>query len=69
MYDRLIAGDAAIRPGERQLRRKDGSLLPAEVHRRAQRSGAGWLMVLVIRDLSGGKKKGHKRAKTRAGAA
>jgi PAS domain S-box-containing protein len=69
MYDRLIAGDATIRPGERQLRRKDGSLLPAEVHRQAQRSGAGWLMVLVIRDLSGEKKRAHKRAKARAGAA
>jgi PAS domain S-box-containing protein len=68
MYDRLIAGAADIQPGEIQLRRKDGSMLPAEVHRQAQRSGAGWLMVLVIRDLSGAKKRGHKRSKARAGA-
>jgi PAS domain S-box-containing protein len=67
MYDRLIAGDADIRPDEVQLRRKDGSPLPAEVHRQAQRSGAGWLMVLVIRDLSGAKKRGPKRPKARAG--
>jgi PAS domain S-box-containing protein len=69
MYDRLIDGDAEIQPREIQLRRKDGSLLPAEVHRQAQRSDAGWLMVLIIRDLSGGKKRGHKRSKARAAAA
>ena len=68
MYDRIIAGNADIRPGEAQLRRKDGSLFPAEVHRQAQRSGAGWIMVLVIRDLSGAKKRGHKRVKARAEA-
>jgi len=65
MYDRLIDGDADIQPREIQLRRKDGSRLPAEVHRQAQRSGAGWLMVLIIRDLSRTKKRGHKRSKAR----
>ncbi len=51
IYNALIAGtDGGL--CEVQLRRKDGSWLAVELFRRAQRVGAGWVVVSVARDIS-----------------
>ena len=52
LYDRLIAGDADLGIVEDQRRRKDGTRFPAEIHRRAQRSGNDWIIVKVVHDIS-----------------
>ncbi|HEX5844525.1 MAG TPA: diguanylate cyclase, partial [Pseudomonas sp.] len=52
LYDGLIAGSDADELSERQVRRKDGSLLQVEVQRQAQRSGADWIIVGVVRDIT-----------------
>ncbi|HVK56472.1 MAG TPA: EAL domain-containing protein, partial [Burkholderiales bacterium] len=49
-YDDLIeSGEVRMAIGE--CRRKDGSLIPVEVSRRAQRSGDAWLVVVIMRDI------------------
>jgi PAS domain S-box-containing protein len=61
-YDSLIAGDMGFGIGRFQLRRKDGSQFPAEVQRRAQPSGEGWIMVLMIRDIDQRSEAAHRSA-------
>jgi len=51
-YDALIAGSSAATHLQTTLRRKDGSLLPVEVARRAILSGDGWIIVAIARDIS-----------------
>jgi diguanylate cyclase (GGDEF)-like protein/PAS domain S-box-containing protein len=51
-YDAIIAGGVADDSKEKQMRRRDGSLLFVEVRRHAQRSGAGWIIVAVIRNVT-----------------
>jgi diguanylate cyclase (GGDEF)-like protein/PAS domain S-box-containing protein len=51
-YDAIIAGDTANELKETPLRRQDGSHLLVEVHRHAQRSGADWVVVAVLRDIT-----------------
>jgi diguanylate cyclase (GGDEF)-like protein/PAS domain S-box-containing protein len=50
-YGALIAGEGHGLI-EAQLRRKDGSWLAVELFRRAQRSGDGWIIVSVARDIT-----------------
>ncbi len=52
MYDAVIAGLHVNRFTESELRRKDGSHLHVEVHRHAHRSGADWIIVVVMRDIT-----------------
>lgn len=52
LYDATIAGHTANALTEIQIRRKDGSHLQVEVDRQAQRSGADWIIVGVLRDIS-----------------
>ncbi len=52
VYDALIAGLGMDQVTEIQLRRKDGSSLPVEVHRQAQRFAADWIIVGVVRDIT-----------------
>ena len=49
-YDAIIAGG----PSEPQvaLRRRDGSVVHFEAHRHASRSGEGWIIVEVLRDIT-----------------
>ncbi len=51
-YDALIAGRGTNELSEIQVRRKDGALLPVEVHWQAQRDGADWIIVSVLRDIT-----------------
>ena len=51
LYDSIIAGDETSRLAE-TIVRKDGSVLPVEVHRHAQASEAGWIIVEVMRDIT-----------------
>ena len=51
-YDQLIAGVGGFDRRQAQLRRKDGSLILAEVHRQANRTEHGWLMAEVVRDMT-----------------
>jgi PAS domain S-box-containing protein len=51
-YDAIIADRGASELTETQLRRKDGSQLAVEVHRHALRSGADWIVVAVVRDIT-----------------
>ena len=51
-YDATIAGDAPNGSTQSQVRRKDGSQLQVEVHRHAQRCGADWIIVGVLRDIT-----------------
>jgi diguanylate cyclase (GGDEF)-like protein/PAS domain S-box-containing protein len=51
-YDAIIAGDTANELQETLLRRRDGSHLLVEVHRHVQRSGADWIIVAVLRDIT-----------------
>ena len=51
-YDALIAGRGTNELSEINVRRKDGSLLPVEVHWQAQRYGADWIIVSVLRDIT-----------------
>ena len=52
-YDRLIAGSQEFAVGKSELSRKDGTPLMVEFHRQASRTDSGWLVVEVVRDLSG----------------
>ena len=52
VYDAIIAGHGTNELTETQVRRKDGSQLQVEVHRQAQRSGADWIIVGVVRDIT-----------------
>jgi diguanylate cyclase (GGDEF)-like protein/PAS domain S-box-containing protein len=51
-YDALIAGDAAHVTKETRLRRRDGSRLLVEADLHAERCGADWIIVGVIRDIT-----------------
>jgi diguanylate cyclase (GGDEF)-like protein/PAS domain S-box-containing protein len=51
-YDALIAGDTTHELKETLLRRQDGSRLLVEVRRHAQRSGADWIIVGVLGDIT-----------------
>jgi diguanylate cyclase (GGDEF)-like protein/PAS domain S-box-containing protein len=51
LYDTIIAERTATETTE-SVRRKDGSELPVEVHRHAQRSEADWIVVAVMRDIT-----------------
>ena len=51
-YDALIAGHGTNELSEIQVRRKDGALLPVEAHWQAQRDGADWIIVSVLRDIT-----------------
>ena len=52
-YDAIIAGDSTSAFAETPLRRKDGSPLLVEAHLQAQRFGADWIIVGVLRDVTG----------------
>jgi len=51
-YDAIIAGGIAYEMKETLVRRRDGSHLLVEVHRHVQRSGADWIIVGVLRDIT-----------------
>jgi len=51
-YDALIGGDAAAGQWQTTHRRRDGSLVPVEVSRRAIASGDSWIIVGIARDIS-----------------
>lgn len=51
-YDAIIAGDTAGELKETLLRRQDGTHLLVEVHRHVHRSGADWIVVGVLRDIT-----------------
>jgi len=51
-YDAIIAGDTTNEPKETLLRRRDGTHLLVEVRRHIQRSGADWIIVGVLRDIT-----------------
>jgi diguanylate cyclase (GGDEF)-like protein len=51
-FDGIIAGNSVAEAKETLLRRQDGSQLLVEVHRHAQRSGADWIIVGVLRDIT-----------------
>jgi diguanylate cyclase (GGDEF)-like protein/PAS domain S-box-containing protein len=52
IYDAVIAAGGATLSAEGLLRRKDGSQLQVEVRRHAQRAGADWIIVGVVRDIT-----------------
>jgi diguanylate cyclase (GGDEF)-like protein len=51
-YDDIISGHGRTDFSEARVRLKDGSQLHVEVHRQAQRSGADWIIVSVMRDIT-----------------
>jgi PAS domain S-box-containing protein len=51
-YRSLLAREGGSGPSEIGLRRADGSVLQAEVHRRPQRHGSDWIMVETVRDIT-----------------
>jgi PAS domain S-box-containing protein len=51
-YDALIAGRGTGELAQTRLRCKDGSELPVEANRQAQRSGEDWIIVGVMRDIT-----------------
>jgi len=51
-YDSIIAGRRGAEPVEMQRQRTDGSRVWVEMVSRAQRSGEGWLIVTVVRDIT-----------------
>jgi diguanylate cyclase (GGDEF)-like protein/PAS domain S-box-containing protein len=51
-YDAIIAGHGTNALTETEALRKDGSQLQVEVHRQAQRFGADWIIVGVMRDIT-----------------
>ncbi len=63
LYDAIIAGHGTNELAETELRRKDGSVLRVEVHRQAQRSGADWIIVGVVRDITERKEQEHRIAR------
>ena len=52
LYDTLIAGHGTAELLATRLRRKDGSEVQVEIHRHAQRAGADWIIVGVLRDIT-----------------
>jgi diguanylate cyclase (GGDEF)-like protein/PAS domain S-box-containing protein len=55
VYDALIAAGLPEQLNEVRLKRKDGSRVLVEMHRHAQRSGEDWIIVGVVRDITGRK--------------
>jgi len=53
-FDAIIASDE-VTPTESQMRHKHGYLVPVEMHQQAQRCGDDWLIVGVVRDITGRK--------------
>jgi diguanylate cyclase (GGDEF)-like protein/PAS domain S-box-containing protein len=51
-YDAIISGDTTTGLKETLLRRRDGSHVLVEVDRHAQRSGADWIIVGVLSDIT-----------------
>jgi diguanylate cyclase (GGDEF)-like protein/PAS domain S-box-containing protein len=51
LYDAIIEGRGRTASLE-TAHRKDGSAFPVEVHRQAQRAGADWVIVVVMRDIT-----------------
>jgi diguanylate cyclase (GGDEF)-like protein/PAS domain S-box-containing protein len=51
-YDAIIAGKDTYDSKETRLRRRDGSSLFVETHQHAQRSGADWIIVGVLRNVT-----------------
>jgi diguanylate cyclase (GGDEF)-like protein/PAS domain S-box-containing protein len=51
-FDSVIAGTATHEATEVLLKRPDGSSLWVETHRHAERSGADWIIVSVVRDIT-----------------
>lgn len=51
-YDAVIADPTGTERFERQRRAADGSLTWVEVQRSAQRSDQGWMIVVVVRDIT-----------------
>jgi diguanylate cyclase (GGDEF)-like protein/PAS domain S-box-containing protein len=52
LYDRLLAGDQSGAMAELTLQKKDGGEIAVEVQRRTLRSGASWILVAVVRDIT-----------------
>src|SRR5579862_1807262 len=52
VYDEVIAGRDTNPLAEPHVRHKDGSEVPVEVRRHAQRSGEDWIIVSVVRDVT-----------------
>ncbi|QTE30121.1 putative bifunctional diguanylate cyclase/phosphodiesterase [Pengzhenrongella sicca] len=51
LFDTITAAGRPMESTE-AVRTKDGSMLPVEVHRHTQQSGADWLIVSVLRDIT-----------------
>ena len=51
-YDRLIESDVDAKPVEMLRRQSDGSNVWLELRRHAQRSGDGWTIVSMVRDVT-----------------
>ncbi|MHB8668229.1 MAG: GGDEF/EAL domain-containing response regulator [Burkholderiales bacterium] len=65
IYDSIIAGGPGTEPLELQRQRKDGSQVWVELRRHAQRSGQGWMIVTVVRDITE-RKEGERVARESA---
>ncbi|WP_268796956.1 putative bifunctional diguanylate cyclase/phosphodiesterase [Pseudomonas huanghezhanensis] len=52
LYDQLIAGKAPVEPVESRIRCKDGHHVPVEIHRQAYKTGADWIIVGIVRDIT-----------------
>jgi diguanylate cyclase (GGDEF)-like protein/PAS domain S-box-containing protein len=52
LYDVIISAEGGRTESLEMVIRKDGSTFPAEVHRHAQSSEAGWIIVGVLRDIT-----------------
>jgi diguanylate cyclase (GGDEF)-like protein/PAS domain S-box-containing protein len=50
-YDHAIASGETMREQGYQ-RRKDGTTMPVEIHRRAVRAGERWIIVAIVRDVT-----------------
>jgi putative nucleotidyltransferase with HDIG domain len=51
-YDALIAGQVSAACAEVPFQRSDGSSFQAEMRRHVQRSGADWIIVAIMRDIT-----------------
>jgi diguanylate cyclase (GGDEF)-like protein/PAS domain S-box-containing protein len=51
-YDAIIAGQRTSELKEKKFRRKDGTDVQVEVHLQAQRSGADWIIVAAVGDIT-----------------
>ena len=52
LYDQIIAGKGPSEATETQIRCKDGSLLPVEIHRQAYKTGDDWIIVGIAHDIT-----------------